>query len=141
MDRGAFYLLVFLVLRGEVPPRELGLEELGCDVSKILASEVRRDLDPVTRSLLPKAIAQFYENYGYEAAEAPDGLVTMVAFMAQLARNPAPDSLKAQLRFLNTHLLPTLKYAAELCPALQHLYELLLEDAKMIKSILIHVRR
>ncbi len=143
MDRSAFYLSIFLILRGELPPSKLGLDnDVDCDVTKINASEIRKDLDRVTRSLLSKALAQFYENYGFEAEERPDNLVTMVAFMAQLARIESEESLKGQLRFLNTHLLPTLKYAVEICPSLRQIYEILAEDAKTLKLILVrNVRR
>jgi len=133
MDRSAFYLSILLILRGELPPSKLGLDnDVDCDVTKINASEIRK----VTRSLLSKALAQFYENYGFEAEERPDNLVTMVAFMAQLARIESEESLKGQLRFLNTHLLPTLKYAVEICPSLRQIYEILAEDAKTLKLIL-----
>ncbi|AFA40048.1 Uncharacterized protein conserved in archaea [Pyrobaculum oguniense TE7] len=137
MERASFYLALFLILRGDVEPRKLGLGAINCDVSEIRASLLREDLDPVTRSLLPKAIAQFYENYGYEVAGEPDSLLAMTAFMAQLAKMPTEESLKAQLRFLNTHLLPTLRYALQKCPDLRPIYEILVEDAEVVKTTLV----
>nr|WP_262373911.1 molecular chaperone TorD family protein [Pyrobaculum arsenaticum] len=132
-------MALFLILRGDVEPRKLGLDvgAINCDVSEIGASLLREDLDPVTRSLLPKAIAQFYENYGYEVAGEPDSLLAMTAFMAQLAKTPTEESLKAQLRFLNTHLLPTLRYALQKCPDLRPIYEILVEDAEVVKTTLV----
>jgi len=130
-ERANLYLLLVLHLLGKL--RDLFTLD-NCDVKELKASKLRRDYDAVTRSLLPKALAEFYNNYGFEAREEPDHLVTMLAFMAQLARDESQESLKAQLRFLNSHLIPTAKYGVEVCPSLKALLEILEADAEEVKK-------
>jgi len=130
-ERAGLYLSLVLNLLGKM--RNLFTLD-NCDVNELKASKLRKDYDAVTRSLLPRALAEFYNNYGFEAREEPDHLVTMLAFMAQLARDESQESLKAQLRFLNSHLIPTVKYGVEACPSLKALLEILEADAEEVKK-------
>ncbi len=140
VDRSLLYLGIALALLNveEVFAREIDLDISNCDVKSLRASELRVDYDPVTRSLLPKALAQFYEEAGFEALEEPDSLVAMFSFMAQLARRNEPDDLKIQHRFLKVHLIPTLKYAVEVCSGLEPLLEIVMEDVNYLRRILIN---
>jgi len=130
-ERAGLYLSLVLNLLGKM--RNLFTLD-NCDVKELKASKLRKDYDAVTRSLLPRALAEFYNNYGFEAREEPDHLVTMLAFMVQLARDESQESLKAQLRFLNSHLIPTVKYGVEVCPSLKALLEILETDAEEVKK-------
>jgi len=130
-ERAGLYLSLVLNMLGKM--RNLFTLD-NCDVKELKASKLRKDYDAVTRSLLPRALAEFYNNYGFEAREEPDHLVTMLAFMAQLARNESRESLKAQSRFLNSHLIPTVKYGVEVCPSLKALLEILEVDAEEVKK-------
>ena len=116
--------------------KEVGADLEGCDRRDLKASLLRVDYDPVTRSLLPRAIAELYENTGFEALEEPDSLVTMLAFIAQLAKQGDIESLKIQHRFLRTHLIPTLARAVEKCRGLEPFLEIIVEDADHLKQIL-----
>jgi len=130
-ERAGLYLSLVLNLLGKM--RNLFTLD-NCDVKELRASKLRKDYDAVTRSLLPRALAEFYNNYGFETREEADHLVTMLAFMAQLARDESQESLKAQLRFLNSHLIPTVKYGVEVCPSLKTLLEILEADAEEVKK-------
>ena len=66
MDRSSLYLMFVAKLLGE-PVGEEFLDLSGCDVSSLKASVLRKDYDEVTRSLLGKALNEFYKNYGFEA--------------------------------------------------------------------------
>jgi hypothetical protein len=81
MDRSSLYLMFVAKLLGE-PVGEEFLDLSGCDVSSLKASVLRKDYDEVTRSLLGKALDEFYKNYGFETRGEPDHLITMLAFMA-----------------------------------------------------------
>jgi hypothetical protein len=81
MDRSSLYLMFVAKLLGESVGEEF-LDLSGCDVSSLKASVLRKDYDEVTRSLLGKALDEFYKNYGFEARGEPDHLITMLAFMA-----------------------------------------------------------
>ena len=105
MDRSSLYLMFVAKLLGESVGDEF-LDLSGCDVSSLKASVLRKDYDEVTRSLLGKALDEFYKNYGFEAKGEPDHLITMLAFMAHLARDYSSESLKIQHRFLNVHPTP-----------------------------------
>ncbi len=139
-DRASLYLVMTLALLGAEEgvafARKVGADFSDCDLKSLKASSVRMDYDPVTRSLLPKAISQFYQEAGFEALEEPDSLVTMFAFMAQLARQGGIDSLKIQHRFLRVHLIPTLAYAVEVCKGLKPFLQIVSEDADDLKQIL-----
>lgn len=141
MDRASLYLAMVLALlrveEGVAFSRAVGANLEGCDVGALKASLLRVDYDPVTRSLLPKAITEFYEEAGFEALEEPDSLVTMLAFMAQLAKNEDVESIKRQHRFLRVHLIPTLARAVEICEGLKQFLEIIIEDAESIKQELI----
>ena len=140
LDRASLYLAMSLALLGVREgvefSRELGADLEGCDRRTLRASILRVDYDPVTRSLLPRAIAEFYENAGFEAVEEPDSLVTMLAFIAQLAKQDSIESLKIQHRFLRVHLIPTLTRAVEKCRGLEPFLEIIVEDADHLKQIL-----
>lgn len=140
VDRPSLYLAMALTLmgveEGAVFAREIGAYFDNCDVKSLRASMLRRDYDPVTRSLLPRAIAQFYEESGFEASEEPDSLVAMFSFMAQLAREGV--NLKIQHRFLRAHLIPTLRYAVEICNGLEPFLEIIVEDADYLSHMLTH---
>jgi len=138
VDRSALYLMFVARLLGE-PVGEEFLDLSGCDVSSLKASVLRRDYDEVTRSLLGKALDEFYKNYGFEARGEPDHLITMLSFMAHLARDYSRDSLKIQHRFLNVHLLPLVRHAEEVCSGLRTLRVILEEDLKVV-SALLHVQ-
>ncbi len=141
MDRASLYLAMMLALlkieEGIAFSRAVGANLEECDVEALKASLLRVDYDPVTRSLLPKAIAEFYEEAGFEALEYPDSLVTMLAFMAQLAKQDDMESLKKQHRFLRVHLIPTLAQAVEICEGLKQFLDIVIEDAEDIKRKLI----
>ncbi|MFN3804665.1 MAG: hypothetical protein ACK4SY_06390 [Pyrobaculum sp.] len=136
MDRALIYLaLVAYFYDGsvrEVLREEVGVDMSNCDLSALRASLLRKDYDGVTRSLLPRVLTEFYENCGYTPAGEPDSLVTMLAFMAQLAVRP--DTLKIQHRFLNVHLIPTVRFAVEICPGLKPLLEILEEDLEVVRG-------
>lgn len=131
------------------PNRELrSLTPMGvpdhCDPASLRAGRLREDYDPVTRSLLPGALAQFYEGRGFEAVDSPDHLSTMLAFMAQLAAlGQSEDVVRAQLRFLNVHLVPTLTAAiravrcAEARRVLRRALRLALLDGRRLMKVLI----
>lgn len=140
VNRANLYLAMALALLNTeeaiVFSKELGMTLEGCDRDTLKASILRVDKDPLTRELLPKTIAMFYERAGYEALQDPDDLSTMFAFMAQLARQENTEALKVQHRFLRTHLIPTLKYAVERCSGLRKLYEIVTEDAEYLKQLL-----
>lgn len=141
VNRAYLYLGMTMALlntkEGALFLKEIGGSIEECNVKALKASLLRRDYDPVTRSLLSKAIASFYEQAGFEAIEDPDSLITMMAFMAQLAKQNNFDSLKVQHRFLRTHLIPTLSYAVEKCSGLKPLKDIVIEDAENLKQILI----
>lgn len=138
MDRSSLYLMFVAKLLGE-PVGDEFLDLSGCDVSSLKASVLRKDYDEVTRSLLGKALDEFYKNYGFEAKGEPDHLITMLAFMAHLARDYSGESLKIQHRFLNVHLIPLVRYAESVCPGLRTMREILEEDLKVVATLL-HVR-
>ena len=140
LDRASLYLAMARALLGVREgvefSRELGADLEGCDRRILKASILRVDYDPVTRSLLPRAIAEFYENTGFEAVEEPDSLVTMLTFIAQLARQDSIESLKIQHRFLRVHLIPTLAHAVEKCQGLKPFLDIVIEDADYLKQML-----
>lgn len=118
--------------------KDLGLDLSDCDTNSLKASNLRVDLDPVTRGLIRGAIREFYDNYGYITMSDPDSLVTMLAFMAQLSKRRDREALLAQIRFLNVHLIPLIKKAIELgiCPQLKEVLRLIEEDVEILKSML-----
>ncbi|MEM4620174.1 MAG: hypothetical protein QW607_08160, partial [Desulfurococcaceae archaeon] len=63
-------------------------------------------------------------------------LVAMLAFMAQLSRDKSLESIKAQVRFLNVHLIPLLRMAIELnvCPQLIKILDIINEDLKYLMT-------
>lgn len=135
VERSHLYLLLAAKLLGE--PVEDDLIDLsGCDLSSLKASLLRKDYDTVTRDLLPRAISEFYENYGFEANWEPDHLATMFGFMAYLTKDYSMDSLKIQHRFLNVHVLPMLRYAEEVCPGLRTLRIIISEDLRVVERLL-----
>ncbi|MEM4535297.1 MAG: hypothetical protein QW764_04585 [Desulfurococcaceae archaeon] len=140
LDRASLYLAMALALLGVREgiefSRELDADLEKCDKKILKASNLRVDYDPVTRSLLPRALSEFYEKNGFEALEEPDSLVTMLAFIAQLARQNNIESLKTQHRFLRVHLIPTLAHAVEKCQSLKPFLDIVLEDAEYLKQIL-----
>ncbi|MFN3384758.1 MAG: hypothetical protein ACK401_07675 [Archaeoglobaceae archaeon] len=139
-DRASLYLAMTLALMGFEEgiefSRKIGADLTGCNKRDLKASVLREDYDPVTRSLLPKAISEFYERAGFEALDEPDSLVTMLAFMAQMARQDCMESIKIQHRFLRTHLIPTLSHAVEKCQGLKPFLEIVKEDADYLKRLL-----
>lgn len=148
MERALAYFELALSLS---PKRELrSLTSMGvpedCGVEILTAERLRTDYDPVTRSLLPSTLAQFYDRYGFEAVETPDHLSTMLAFMAQLAAlEQSEEVVKAELRFLNVHLVPTLIAAirtagcAKARRVLRLALKLALRDKKRLKEALVTV--
>lgn len=144
-DRASLYLAMTLALmdveEGLRFSKEVGANLEGCDKGSLRASLLRVDYDPVTRSLLPKVIAEFYENSGFESLGDSDSLVTMLAFIAQLARHESMESLKIQHRFLRVHLIPTLTRAVEKCQGLKPFLEIVKEDADHLKRILTNAFR
>jgi len=60
----------------------------------------------------------------------------MLGFMAHLAKDYSKDSLKIQHRFLSVHVLPLLRYAEEVCPGLETLRIIIIEDLKVVERLL-----
>ncbi|MEM1605279.1 MAG: molecular chaperone TorD family protein [Fervidicoccaceae archaeon] len=135
MERSHLYLMFAAKLLGEPVEDDL-IDLTGCDLSALKASFLRKDYDEVTRSFLSRAINEFYENYGYEAKWEPDHIATMLGFMAHLAKDYSKDSLKIQHRFLSVHVLPLLRYAEEVCPGLETLRIIIIEDLKVVERLL-----
>ena len=133
---------------------EGGVGELAKNINELLDVSVelyRVDLDPVTRSLLPKTIEGFYERAGYTVEGNPGSLRAMIAFMARLVddevralENDDVESARrlriTQLRFLNTHLKPLLEGVItsneRLSRAARILLDLVLKDIEFLKDIL-----
>ncbi len=140
-DRASLYLAMTLALIGFEEgiefSKKIGANLEECDKKALKASVLRLDYDPVTRSLLPRAISEFYERAGFEALDEPDSLITMLAFMAQMARQDCMESIKIQHRFLRTHLIPTLYYAMEKCQGLKPFLDVIREDANYLRRVLI----
>ncbi|MEM0439239.1 MAG: hypothetical protein QXX84_05195 [Sulfolobales archaeon] len=128
LDRASLYLAMALALLGVREGVELS-RELGADLRNVIGGSSKH------RSL-PRAIAEFYENTGFEAVEEPDSLVTMLTFIAQLARQDSIEPLKIQHRFLRVHLIPTLTHAVEKCQGLKPFLDIVVEDAGYLKQIL-----
>ncbi len=137
-QRASFYVSVYILLRSladcEKVPEEVeefldavGVEvpepnaELARLIQTLAASNVRTDLPPSSRKQLPHHIKAFMTQAGYESSEPVDSILTMTAFAARLAIDAyikqLTDDREAErierllIRFLNTHLLPTLKHA------------------------------
>ncbi|MEM0491259.1 MAG: molecular chaperone TorD family protein [Acidilobaceae archaeon] len=138
--RSNVYLALSLFLLGFPEAKnvsyELGIDISECKLEDLKASKLRLDYDAASRSLLPKAVSDFYERYGFKAQNDADSLVAMLAFMAQLSRDKSLESIKAQVRFLNVHLIPLLKMAIELnvCPQLIKILDIINEDLKYLMT-------
>jgi len=118
----------------------------------VLARDCRKDLDAVTRSLIPRVLETWYENTGYTVeGEEPDSLAAMMAYMHKLAegeaeailsgdREKAYELRKIQLRFINTHIRPTiealLREETDIKETLECLRDLIASDAEYLKEAL-----
>ncbi len=137
-QRANLYVSIYVMLRyissGEEVPVEVAefLEAVGVEVPKsdyelvkyigtLTASAVRTDLPPASRNQLRQHVKAFMTQAGYEVPETADSLLTMAAFAARLAIDAYVKQLTDEreadrlwrllTRFLNTHLLPTLRLA------------------------------
>ena len=134
--------------------RELA-KDLETDVEKLknlLAREYRRDLDPIARSMLPKALEICYLNSGYQVEDNdPDSLKAMLAFMSKLIEDEAQALIsgdlkkaynlrKTQLRFINTHLKPFIEEAVKSMnsKALTLIKDIIDNDIEYLKESLIN---
>ncbi len=126
------------------------------DIARLLeasARDYRVDLDPVSRSLIPKVIEEFYERTGYVIDYEDKGsLKAMIAFMAKLVEDElrymeigdhekARELRVVQLRFLNTHVKPLLEGIISagdesLVKVAKSLLELINNDIELLKEIL-----
>ena len=112
----------------------------------------RRDLDPVARTMLPKAIEMCYSNSGYVVEEDnPDSLKAMLVFLSRLIEDEAKALVegryrdayklrKIQLRFINTHLKPLIEEARKNTDlkTLEILEDILDNDVEYLKLSLVN---
>ena len=158
--RQVFYtlLLTFITRRGEgLHPAFLrALETYGISrgdaevLAHITASRYRLDLDPVARSLMPRALEEFYANHGFKVNDVqPDSLQALIAFMARLASdevrmlelgeaNQVLQLRKTQLKTITTHIKPIVEHAARETGlrSLEALLEFLENDKDLLKSLI-----
>ncbi len=117
-------------------------------VRSFRAGVSRTDLSPAARANLQNHLEAFYSSAGYVSTEPADSLLAMTAFAARLAVDAytasikgdiSADKLERQLhRFINTHLIPTLKHLKpteeELTHAIDELTRIVSEDAGILAS-------
>jgi hypothetical protein len=138
MDRSSLYLMFVARLLGESVGEEF-LDLSGCDVSSLKASVLRKDYDEVTRSLLGKALDEFYKKLRLRGKGRAGPLNHNAGLHGPPRKDYSGESLKIQHRFLNVHLIPLVRYAESVCPGLRTMREILEEDLKVV-STLLHVR-
>ena len=137
-----FYESLGVQLPTEVP------DDVAEYVRHFRAGSCRTDLNPAARSNLQNHLTAFYNSAGYVSTEPADSLLAITAFAARLAI----DAYTAQMsgawnvkdlerrlhRFVNTHLLPTLRVVRppreEFCRAIDGLTRLLSEDVRTLAS-------
>jgi hypothetical protein len=130
----------------------IDLERNSQILKNLLAREYRRDLDPVARTMIPKALEICYLNSGYRIENSsPDSLKAMLAFMGKLIEDEAQALMrgdlekaynlrKAQLRFINTHLKPFIEEAVRSVDskALALIRDIIDNDIEYLKEALIN---
>ncbi|RLJ71179.1 hypothetical protein BCF55_1478 [Hydrogenivirga caldilitoris] len=91
---------------------------------KLKARYLKPNVKEFSRGLIPKTLMEFYSREGYEITDIePDSLTAMFGFIAAKLQEElylleignfadARKNEMAQLRFLNTHLLPVLSSAS-----------------------------
>ncbi len=162
-ERASFYAALHAYLswladgEGEPPVEVLNLfESLGIVLPRKASSGTaeyvrafragrwRTDLNPVARANLPLHLTAFYDMAGYSTEGHADSILTMTAFAARLAidaytaqvkNEEGAEKLERLLhRFLNTHLIPTLKSfrppEKEVADAMERIAQLVTEDAR-----------
>jgi hypothetical protein len=166
-ERASLYVSIHAYLRwlaegAEEPPIEVleFFESLGvrlpaeipeavADYVRSFRAGVRRmDLSPAARSNLQNHLEAFYSAPGYVSTEPADSLLAMIAFAARLAidaytahikNEEGAEKLERLLhRFLNTHLIPTLKFfkppEKEVADAMEQITQLVVEDTRYLAS-------
>jgi hypothetical protein len=166
-ERASFYTALHAYLswmadgNGEPPVEILNLfESLGIVLPRKASSETaeyvkgfragsfRTDLNPTARASLPHHLSAFYNMAGYSTEEPADSILTMTAFAARLAidaytahikNEEGAEKLERLLhRFLNTHLIPTLKLfkppEREVADAMERIAQLVAEDARYLAA-------
>jgi hypothetical protein len=112
------------------------------------AGSFRTDLNSAARASLPHHLTAFYNMAGYSTDEPADSILTMTAFAARLAidaytahinNEEGAERLERLLhRFLNTHLIPTLKFfkppESEVADAMEQITKLVVEDTRYLAS-------
>ncbi|MCS7137096.1 MAG: hypothetical protein NZ941_01855, partial [Candidatus Caldarchaeum sp.] len=144
------YVLFSSIAEGKTPPQEVEafFESMGVDLPqtgaqaseylrRLKASEVRLDLPATARANLHNHVKVFMAQAGYEAPEPADSATSMAAFAARLAVDAYLASLTGQTRggqaelklvkFLQTHLLPTLEKAEVSDENLRHILKTVAE--------------
>ncbi len=146
-DRLPSEALNFFESLGVELPREAP-EEVSDYLRRFRASTHRTDLSPIVRTNLENYLKAFYSSAGYSSSEPADSLLTMTAFAARLAidaydahvrGDEETDGLERRLhRFVNTHLLPSLRAVRppgeEFARAVEELTRLVGEDARTLAS-------
>jgi hypothetical protein len=166
-ERASFYTALHAYLswladgNGEPPVEILNLfESLGIVLPRKASSETaeyvrgfragyfRTDLNPAARANLPHHLSAFYNMARYSTEEPADSILTMMAFAARLAIDAYTAHIKNEEgaeklerflhRFLNAHLIPTLKFfkppGKEVAEAVERIAQLVVEDAGYLAS-------
>jgi hypothetical protein len=112
------------------------------------AGSFRTDLNFAALANLPHHLTAFYNVAGYSTEEPADSILTMTAFAARLAIDAYAAHIKNEKgaeklerllhRFLNTHLIPTLKFfkppEKEVADAMEQITQLVVEDTRYLAS-------
>ena len=166
-ERASFYTALHAYLswladgKGEPPVEILNLfESLGIALPRRVsdetaeyvrgfrASSFRTDLNLAARANLPHHLTAFYNMAGYSTDESADSILTMTAFAARLAIDAYTAHIKNEEgaerlerllhRFLNTHLIPTLKSfkppESEVAEAVERIAQLVAEDTRYLAA-------